>query len=198
MINEMKHDERISQFVLSLGIYLNTNGELNELVHLFLCEIFDQLVFISIIVLSLSGTALYMSISACFIAQLNGVTLGLDSLFIILITSTALSMAIPTIPSASVVMLLVVLGAVDLDPSNVSLLFGIDWIMYVSIIELNPFRIQKFTIFFKYFFFVWFSDRFRTTSNVLDDCFAAAIIEKLTEKELEDDIEMTEQQSIDL
>lgn len=42
------------------------------------------------------------------------------------------------------------------------------------------------------------SDRFRTTSNVLDDCFAAAIIEKLSEKELEDDIEMTEQQSIDL
>lgn len=70
-----------------------------------------------------------MCISACFIAQLNGVALGLDSLFIILITSTALSMAIPTIPSASVVMLLVVLGAVDLDPSNVSLLFAIDWIM---------------------------------------------------------------------
>lgn len=46
--------------------------------------------------------------------------------------------------------------------------------------------------------FRYFSDRFRTTSNVLDDCFAAAVIEKLTEKELEDDIEMTEQQSIDL
>lgn len=93
------------------------------------------------------GTALYMSISACFIAQLNGVTLGLDSLFIILITSTALSMAIPTIPSASVVMLLVVLGAVDLDPSNVSLLFGIDWIMWVPThSEQNPLRSSFFMI----------------------------------------------------
>lgn len=27
MIDEMKHDERIARFVLSLGIYLNTNGE---------------------------------------------------------------------------------------------------------------------------------------------------------------------------
>lgn len=27
-------------------------------------------------------------------------------------------------------------------------------------------------------------DRFRTTSNVLDDCLAAAVIEKLSEKEL--------------
>lgn len=27
MIDEMKHDERIARFVLSLGIYLNTNGK---------------------------------------------------------------------------------------------------------------------------------------------------------------------------
>lgn len=29
MITKLKHDERIVQFVLSLGIYLNTNGKLN-------------------------------------------------------------------------------------------------------------------------------------------------------------------------
>lgn len=28
MITKLKHDERIVQFVLSLGIYLNTNGKL--------------------------------------------------------------------------------------------------------------------------------------------------------------------------
>lgn len=30
MITKLKHEERIVQFVLSLGIYLNTNGKLNE------------------------------------------------------------------------------------------------------------------------------------------------------------------------
>lgn len=32
--------------------------------------------------------------------------------------------------------------------------------------------------------FWFFSDRFRTTSNILDDCFAAAVIEKLSKKDL--------------
>ncbi|KAJ6635585.1 putative sodium-dependent excitatory amino acid transporter glt-6 [Pseudolycoriella hygida] len=133
MINKLKHDERIAKFVLSLGIYLNTNG-----------------------------TALFMSMATAFIAQLSGVTLQLDSLIIVLVTATALSMAMPAIPSASLVMLLVIMGSIDIDPSNVSLLFAIDWIL----------------------------DRFRTTSNVLDDCFAAAIVEKWSERELNETDEM--------
>lgn len=100
MIDKLKHDERIVKFVLSLGIYLNTNG-----------------------------TAMFMSIASVFLAHLSGVTLGFDSLFIVLITSTALSMAMPSIPSASLVMLLVILDSIDVDPSNLSLLFGIDWIL---------------------------------------------------------------------
>lgn len=40
-------------------------------------------------------------------------------------------------------------------------------------------------------------DRFRTTSNVLDDCFAAAVVEKLTEKELKE-MELPEQQPVEL
>lgn len=70
-----------------------------------------------------------MSMATCFIAHLNGATLGFDSLFIVCITSTALSMAMPAIPSASLVMLLVILGSIDVDPGNLSLLFAIDWIL---------------------------------------------------------------------
>lgn len=100
MIDKMKHDERIVKFVLSLGIYLNTNG-----------------------------TAMFMAIASVFVAHLNGITLGFDSLLIVLITSTALSMAMPSIPSASLVMLLIILDSINVDPSNVSLLFGVDWIL---------------------------------------------------------------------
>lgn len=36
----------------------------------------------------------------------------------------------------------------------------------------------------EFVFLCFLSDRFRTTSNVLDDCFAAAVIEKLSKKDL--------------
>lgn len=127
MIEKMKVDERVARFVLTLGVPLN-----------------------------LDGTALFLSVASIFIARLNGVDVNASTLIVILITTTAVSMAMPSVPSSSLVALLIVLSAIDVDPKDVSLLFAVDWIL----------------------------DRFRTTSNVLGDCYAAAVIEKVSQKEL--------------
>ena len=100
MVNKVKSDERISKFVLSLGVTLNNNG-----------------------------TAFFLAVSTVFIARMTGVTLDFSSLAMILITVTACSMSMPSVPGGALLILLVVLTAVDVDPENVSLLFAIDWIL---------------------------------------------------------------------
>lgn len=100
LVNDVKSDERITKFVLSLGVTLNNNG-----------------------------TAFFLAVSTVFIAQMTGVTLDFSSLAMILITVTACSMSMPSVPGGALLILLVVLTAVDIDPENVSLLFAIDWML---------------------------------------------------------------------
>lgn len=97
---KMKKDSRISKFVLTLGVNLNTNG-----------------------------TALFLAISAIFISRMNGSTLPYSTLFTILLMATISSMSIPAAPSSSLVMLLVILTTIDVDGRDISLLFAVDWIL---------------------------------------------------------------------
>ncbi|KAG4071065.1 hypothetical protein HA402_006851 [Bradysia odoriphaga] len=127
MSNKMGKDSRICNFVLTLGVSLNTNG-----------------------------AAMFLAISTLFIAQIEGATLTYGSLFTILLMATITSMSIPSVPSSSLVMLLVILTTVNVDVRNISLLFAVDWML----------------------------DRCRTTSNVIGDCFAAAVLEKISKKDL--------------
>lgn len=99
----MGKDSRICNFVLTLGVSLNTNG-----------------------------AAMFIAISAVFIAQLEGATLTYGSLFTIVLMATIASMSIPSVPSSSLVMLLVILTTVNVDVQNISLLFAVDWMLYVS------------------------------------------------------------------
>lgn len=142
----MKKDSRISKFVLTLGVNLNTNG-----------------------------TALFLAISSIFISRLNGVTLTYSTLFTILLMVTVSSMSIPSAPSSSLVMLLVILTTIDVDARDISLLFAVDWMLYVwKVWTWNLISNLKF----------YDRDRCRTTSNVLGDCFAAAVIEQFSKKDL--------------
>lgn len=100
MINKAKCDERISKFVLSLGVTLNNNG-----------------------------TAVFLTISTIFIARLNGITLDFASIVMTVITATTCSMSMPSVPGGALLILMVVLTAVDVNTQNVSLLFAIDWIL---------------------------------------------------------------------
>ncbi|EDW87172.2 excitatory amino acid transporter isoform X1 [Drosophila yakuba] len=127
MNEKLKVDPRITRFVLPIGCNIN-----------------------------MDGTALYIAVASIFIAQMSGMVLGFGELLTVLLTSTAASMSSASVPSAALVLLLVVLTAIDAPVQDVTLLFAVDW----------------------------FVDRIRTTNNMLGDCYTAAVVEELSRKEL--------------
>lgn len=127
MEGKLRVDPRITRFVLPIGCNIN-----------------------------MDGTALFLSVASVFICQMNNIELGFGELCTVFLTSTAASVSSASVPSAAMVLLLVVLAAVDAPAHDVSLLFAVDW----------------------------FVDRIRTTNNMLGDCYAAAVVEHLSKKEL--------------
>uniref|UniRef100_A0A6B2E877 Amino acid transporter n=1 Tax=Phlebotomus kandelakii TaxID=1109342 RepID=A0A6B2E877_9DIPT len=127
MNEKLRIDPRVTRFVLPIGCNIN-----------------------------MDGTALFISVASIFIAQMSGMSLGFGEIVTVCLSSTAASMSSASVPSAALVLLLVVLSAIDAPVQDVTLLFAIDW----------------------------FVDRIRTTNNMLGDCYAAAIVEHLSRKEL--------------
>lgn len=105
----------------------------------------------------MDGTALYEAVAAVFIAQLNGLDLGIGQIITISVTATAASIGAAGVPQAGLVTMVIVLSAVGLPTEDVTLIIAVDWLL----------------------------DRFRTMVNVLGDAFGTGIVEKLSKKELE-------------
>lgn len=80
----------------------------------------------------MDGTALFLSVAAIFIAQLSSIHMGFAELMTVCLTSTAASMSSASVPSAALVLLIMVLTAIDVPLHNVTLLFAVDWIVYVT------------------------------------------------------------------
>jgi Na+/H+-dicarboxylate symporter len=99
---------RVSSFVLPLGATVNMNG-----------------------------TALYECVAAMFIAQAYGLHLGLVTQFTILAIALVTSIGVPGIPSASLVAIAIILGAVGLPPEAIGILFGLDRIFDMARTSVN-------------------------------------------------------------
>ncbi|CAG0916461.1 unnamed protein product [Notodromas monacha] len=128
-LEENNHiDKRVSRFVVPVGATVN-----------------------------MDGTALYEAVGAIFIAQLNNIPLGAGQIATVSLTATLASIGAASIPSAALVTMLMVLTALDLPTSDVSLIFAVDW----------------------------FLDRLRTSINVLGDAYGAAIVFHLSKEELD-------------
>ncbi|XP_014259374.1 excitatory amino acid transporter 2 isoform X3 [Cimex lectularius] len=106
--------------------------------------------------INMDGTALFITTSIIFIAQMNDIPLDLGRLITVVISCTVASMSSATIPSAALVLVLMLCSTINAPVDDVSLLFAVDW----------------------------FVDRLRTTNNLLGDCYACAVIQKLSKKEL--------------
>jgi len=121
-------DKRISKFVMPIGATVN-----------------------------MDGTALFVTVASVFIAQLNDIPLNAADYVTIVLTSTAASVASASVPSAALVLMIIVLTAINAPVQDVSLLWAVDW----------------------------FIDRCRTTNNMLGDAYGAAVVEALSRKELQ-------------
>lgn len=93
-------DPRITRFVLPIGSSVN-----------------------------MDGAALYMAISTVFIAQLNGIVLDFGDLVTVLLTTTLVSLSLASVPSSSLLFIVIVLQAVDVPANDVTLLFVVEWIL---------------------------------------------------------------------
>ena len=98
MQEKNKVDPRISKFVLPIGATVN-----------------------------MDGTALFVTVASIFIAQMNNIDLNAGQLATVVLTSTAASIASASVPSAALVLMLIVLSAIDAPYRDVSLLWAIDW-----------------------------------------------------------------------
>merc|ERR1719507_2196854 len=88
---------------------------------------------------------------------MNNIQLSPVDYVTVVLTATAASIASASVPSAALVLMLIVLTAIDVPVQDVSLLWAVDW----------------------------FVDRCRTTNNMLGDSYGAAVVEALSRKELE-------------
>ena len=102
MTENNRVDPRISKFVLPIGATVN-----------------------------MDGTALFVTVASIFIAQINGMVLNAGDLVTVVLTATATSVAAASVPSAALVLMLIVLSAIDAPVQDVSLLWAVDWFVYV-------------------------------------------------------------------
>ncbi|XP_032829788.2 excitatory amino acid transporter 2-like [Petromyzon marinus] len=96
----LKIDKRVTRFVLPVGATIN-----------------------------MDGTALYEAVAAIFIAQMNGVVLDGGQIVVVSMTATLASVGAASIPSSGLVTMLIILTAVGLPTSDISLLVAVDWFL---------------------------------------------------------------------
>ncbi|KAK0395605.1 hypothetical protein QR680_001354 [Steinernema hermaphroditum] len=124
-----KVDPRITKFVLPVGATIN-----------------------------MDGTALYEAVASVFIAQINGIELSFGQVATVSLTATLASIGAASIPSAGLVTMLIVLTAVGLPTSDISLIIAVDWLL----------------------------DRLRTCVNVLGDGFGCGCVHERCRRDLID------------
>ncbi|MEM8865664.1 MAG: dicarboxylate/amino acid:cation symporter [Planctomycetota bacterium] len=96
-------DEEVASFVLPIGATVN-----------------------------MDGTSLYQAVAAVFIAQAYGVAVGMPELFTIGLTAMLASIGTAAVPSAGIVMLVIVLGAIGAPEEGIALIFAVDRVLDMS------------------------------------------------------------------
>ncbi|OIP56320.1 MAG: sodium:dicarboxylate symporter [Helicobacteraceae bacterium CG2_30_36_10] len=103
---------------------------------------------------SMDGTAIYLSVAVLYIANLTGVVLSVGDQVLLGITVVALSVGVAALPSASLVMMVVILNKLNLPVEYIALIVAVDRIL----------------------------DMCRTSLNVTSDLVVAKIVDQLEKK----------------
>lgn len=78
---------------------------------------------------NMDGTSLYQAVAVVFLAQLHGVDLNMAQQVTIIVTATLASIGTAAVPSAGLIMLIIVLQSVGLNPAWIALIFPVDRIL---------------------------------------------------------------------
>lgn len=98
--NNLKVPDKVSNFVLPIGATVN-----------------------------MDGTSLYQAVAVLFLAQMHMIDLNLSQQLIIVFTATMASIGSAAVPSAGLIMLIIVLDSVGLNPAWISIIFPVDRIL---------------------------------------------------------------------
>jgi Na+/H+-dicarboxylate symporter len=77
----------------------------------------------------MDGTSLYQAIAVVFLAQMHFVDLTLGQQLTIVVTATLASIGSAAVPSAGLIMMIVVLQSVGLNPAWIAIIFPVDRIL---------------------------------------------------------------------
>ena len=105
---------------------------------------------------SMDGTAAYLSVAVLYIANLAGVALSFGDQLLLGVTVVALSVGVAALPSASLVMMVVILNQIGLPIEYIALIVAVDRIL----------------------------DMFRTSLNVTSDLVVTKIIDQYEKKRI--------------
>lgn len=79
--------------------------------------------------INMDGTALYQAVAAVFIAQALNIDLGLGAQITIVLTALLASIGTAAVPSAGIIMLVIILESVGVPTSGIALILGVDRIL---------------------------------------------------------------------
>lgn len=105
---------------------------------------------------NMDGTALYQAVAAVFIAQIYGIDLTIGDQATIVVSATMASIGAAGVPGAGMITLAMVLTAIGVPTEGIALVLGVDRIL----------------------------DMFRTSTNVVGDATATALIARMQGEEL--------------
>lgn len=87
--------------------------------------------------INMDGTAIMQGFAVVFIAQMYGITLGLNDYIMVIITAILASVGTASVPGVGTVMLTMVLASVNLPIDAIALLIGIDHIIDMCRTPIN-------------------------------------------------------------
>jgi Na+/H+-dicarboxylate symporter len=87
--------------------------------------------------INMDGTALYQAVAAVFIAQTLGIDLDLSAQLTIVFMALLASIGTAAVPSAGVVMLVIILEAIGIPIAGIALILGVDRILDMCRTTLN-------------------------------------------------------------
>ncbi|GIV60220.1 MAG: glutamate:proton symporter [Rhodothermaceae bacterium] len=79
--------------------------------------------------INMDGTALYQAVAAVFIAQALGLGLDLGAQITIVLTAVLASIGTAAVPSAGIIMLVIILEAIQVPATGIALILGVDRIL---------------------------------------------------------------------
>lgn len=103
------------------------------------------------------GSSLFIVMSCLFLADYSGANLTISNYIVISIMAIILCISIPSVPSASIITILVILNGVNLGALNIAILYTVEWIL----------------------------DRVRTTVNFYSHCLCTLITNELCIKTIQ-------------